>query len=146
MDKKTEVMTGLFIVSYDIGGNMPGAPLFKVNLSVFTPGETVHGIGHITQATNPPLDVATKLSGQYTYMCVMPESCHILVTATGYPVIKWPQGGGVGPVIPPNVELRLVLSEDWKSGTANYKYRDGSGNWDEITNAPVKMVSANTLE
>jgi hypothetical protein len=146
MDTKVEAMTGLFIVSYEIGGNMPGAPLFKVNFSVFTPGETVNGIGHITQATNPPLDIATNLSGQYTYMCVMPERCHILVTATGHPIIKWPQGGGIGPVIPPNVELRMVLSEDWKSGTANYKYQDSSGKWDEVTNVPVKMVSGNTLE
>ena len=35
MDKKVEAMTGLFIVSYEIGGGMPGAPLFKVN-----PGRT----------------------------------------------------------------------------------------------------------
>jgi hypothetical protein len=76
----------------------------------------------------------------------MPESCHILVTTTGYPTIKWPQGGGIGPVIPPNVELRMVLSEDWKSGTANYKYQDSSGIWHEVSDAPVKLVSGDTLE
>lgn len=146
MDQKVQQMTGLFIVSYEIGGNMPGAPSFNVNFSVYTPGETVHGMGHLTQATNPPLDIGTNLSGQYTYMCVMPKNCHILVTATGFPIIKWPQGGGVGPMIPPNVELRMVLEEDWRSGTANYKYQDGSGNWHEVTNAPVKMVPGNTLE
>lgn len=146
MDQKVETKTGLFIVSYEIGGEMPGAPLFKVNFSVYTPGETVHGMGHITQATNPPLDIATNLSGQYTYMCLMPKSCHILVTATGHPMIKWPQGGGIGPVIPPNVELRMVLNEDWKSGTANYKYMDSKGMWHEVTNAPVKIVPGNMLE
>jgi hypothetical protein len=145
MDQKVETMTGLFIASYEIGGEMPGSPLFKVNFSVYTPGETVHGIGHITQTTNPPLDIATNLSGQYTYMCVMPKSCHILVTATGHPIIKWPQGGGIGPVIPPNVELRMVLNEDWKSGTANYKYMDSKGMWHEVTNAPVKIVPGNML-
>lgn len=146
MNKQVEAMTGLFIVSYEIGGQMPGAPLFKVNFSVYTPGETVSGMGHITQATNPPLDIATNLSGQYTYMCVMPKNCHILVTAIGHPMIKWPQGGGIGPVIPPNAELRMVLSEDWRSGTANYKYQDSNGNWHQIADAPVKMVSGNTLE
>ncbi|PKM45216.1 MAG: hypothetical protein CVV05_07560 [Gammaproteobacteria bacterium HGW-Gammaproteobacteria-1] len=145
MNKQVEAMTGLFIVSYEIGGEMPGAPLFKVNFSVYTPGETVSGMGHITQATNPPLDIATSLGGQYTYMCVMPKNCHILVTAIGHPMIKWPQGGGVGPVIPPNVELRMVLGEDWKSGTANYKYQDGKGSWHEVTDAPVRIVSGNAL-
>jgi hypothetical protein len=61
-------------------------------------------------------------------------------------MIKWPQGGGIGPVIPPNAELRMVLSEDWRSGTANYKYQDSNGNWHQIADAPVKMVSGNTLE
>lgn len=140
MSEKSSNPTGLFIVSYAIGGEMPGAPLFTVNLSVYTPGETISGIGHITQAVNPPLDIATNINGQYTYMCVMPKNCHILVTATGTPIVKWPQGGGVGPVIPTNMELRMVLTEDWKSGTANYKYQDASGNWNEITNAPVKMI------
>ena len=145
MEKKSETKKGLFLVSYDIGGDMPGAPLFKINFSVYTPGETVSGIGQITQATNPPLDIGTNLCGQYTYMCVMPDTCHILITATGYPIIKWPQGGGIGPVIPPNAELRMVVTEDWKSGYANYKYIDSEGNWREITNAPVKLVPGNTI-
>lgn len=132
--------TGLFIVSYEVGGTMPGAPLFKINLSVYTPDETVSGMGQITQAVNPPLDIGTRLHGQYTYMCVMPQSCHILVTATGYPPIQWPQGGGIGPVIPANVDLRMVLTDDWKTGTANYKYLDASGTWHEIKDAPVKQV------
>lgn len=145
MNKQVEAMTGLFIVSYEIGGNMPGAPLFNVNFSVYTPGETVSGIGHITQSINPPLDIATNLSGQYTYMCVMPDSCHILINTLGYPIIKWPQGGGIGPVIMPNVELRMVVGEDWKGGTANYKYQDGNGNWHEVTNAPVRMIPGASL-
>jgi hypothetical protein len=124
---------------------MPGAPVLKVNFSVYTPGETVSGIGHITQATNPPLDIASNLNGQYTYMCVMPHNCHILITATGYPIIKWPQGAGIGPVIPINLDLRMVVSEDWKTGTANYKYLDSTGKWNEITNAPVKVITSETI-
>lgn len=145
MESQSERKTGLFIVCYEIGGDMPGAPLFKVNLGVYTPAETVSGIGNITQATNPPLDIGTRLHGQYTYMCVMPKTCHILITATGYPIIKWPQGGGIGPVIPPNVDLRMVVTEDWKSGTANYKYVDDKGNWHEITDAPIKLVPCNSI-
>ncbi len=144
MEKK-ESPTGLFIVSYEIGGNMPGAPLFKVNFSVYTPAKRVTGLGHITQAINPPLDIGTNLQGQYTYMCVMPDTCHILITATGYPIIKWPQHGGVGPVIPPNSDLRMVVGDDWKSGTANYHYLDSKGGWHEITDAPVKMIQGKPI-
>ena len=143
--QKEETKCGLFIVSYEIGGHIPGAPLFKINFSVYTPEKTVAGIGQITQATNPPVDIGTNLHGQYTYMCVMPKNCHILITATGYPTTNWPPYGGVGPVIPPNTELRIVVTEDWKSGTANYKYVDSKGAWHEITNAPVKMVSGTSL-
>ena len=134
-----ETMTGLFPVCYQIGGNMPGAPTFKVHLMVYTPDKRVTGFGEITQATNPPLEVATKILGSYTYMTVMPDNTHILVTATGYPPIQWPPHGGIGPVIPPNVELRMVLSDDWSKGTAQYRYY-ANGSWHEITDAPVEKI------
>ena len=132
--------TGLFPICYEIGGAMPGAPLFKASLMVYTPDERITGFGEITQTTNPPLDIKTKLEGNYTYMTVMPRNVHILITAQGYPPIHWPPGGGIGPVIPPNVELRMVVEENWQSGTANYKYLDGKGNWHDIKDAPVKAV------
>ncbi len=143
--EKLESKQGLFIVSYEIGGNMPGAPLFKVNFSVYTAGKILSGSGHITQATNPPLDIGTHLHGQYSYMCVMPQTCHILVTATGYPIEHLSPLFGPGPVLPANIELRMVLNEDWKSGTANYKYIDNEGNWNEITDAPVKIVNGTQI-
>ena len=132
--------TGLFPVCYQIGGDMPGAPLFKVSLTVYTPGKSVNGYGVITQATNPPLKVESKLSGDFTYMTVMPKNVHILVVLTGYPILHWSHHAGIGPVIGPNVNLRMVLTEDWKSGTANYQYLDANGNWVNIENAPVKIV------
>lgn len=145
MKTAVEEKVGLFIASYRIGGDKPGAPTFTVNFSVYTPAEKVSGVGHITQATNPPLNIATNLSGQYTYMCVMPHNCHILITATGYPIIKWPHGGGVGPVIMPNAELWMVLEDNWKSGVAHYKYLDDQGNWHEIKDAPVEMIEPESM-
>ncbi|MGY3858881.1 DUF1842 domain-containing protein [Aeromonas intestinalis] len=145
MNATTDTKTGLFLATFDIGKSIPGAPLLRLNLSVYTPGETLNGVAHLTQATNPPLDQASEVKGQYTYMCVMPKQCHILVTAQGYPIIKWPQHAGIGPVILPNFELRMVLSEDWKSGTANYKYQDNQQKWHEVKDAPVTLVPAAVL-
>ena len=132
--------TGLFPVCYEISGDKPGSPLFKCHLMVYTPGKSVSGYGFITQTTHPPLKVETKLQGDFTYMTVMPRNVHILIVATGSPIIQWPPNGGVGPVILPNVNMRIVLAEDWKSGTANYQYLDANGNWVNIENAPLKVV------
>jgi hypothetical protein len=143
MAKKAAVQVGLFPLCYDIGGGKPGAPLFRVSLSVYTPGKSVNGVGHITQTTSPPLDIGTNLHGEFTYMCVMPKSCHILVTATGYPIVSWPKGGGVGPVLQPNADLRMVVTDDWESGTATFRYLDAKGNWQEVGDAPVRMVPCN---
>lgn len=136
----TSAKTGLFPVAYKIGGNMPGAPTFITHLVVYTPGRRVSGFGTITQAVNPPLNVETKLEGSFTYMTVMPKQTSILVTATGYPAISWPVHVGVGPVLTGNVELRMVLSGDWKTGTANYSYLDAQGKWHEVTDAPVVAI------
>ena len=145
MSGKPRRKIGLFQVCYEIGKKMPGAPLLRLNLAVYTPEETVSGIGHITQATRPPLNIGVSLHGHYTYMCVMPRNCHILVTATGYPVNRWPLHGGVGPVLPASFDMKMILTEDWKSGTANFKYMDGRGKWHEIKDVPVKQVPCNTI-
>ena len=126
---------GLFLARFEIGGQLPGAPLFSVTFTVYTPEQSLAGMGRITQAVNPPLDLATKLDGDFTYMTVMPDQTHVLVVATGYPVVK--SGGGI---LPPNVHLRMVLEADWQSGTANYGY-EVDGTWHEVTDAPVRQVA-----
>ena len=109
--EKTKQMTGLFIGCYQIGGDKPGAPLFMVHLMFNAPDKRVSGSGEITQAINPPLDIHSRLQGNYTYMTVMPRIVHILISLDGYPALV--------PVMLPNVHLQMVLNEDWKSGTAN---------------------------
>jgi hypothetical protein len=136
--EKTQV--GLFLAKYQIGGEAPGAVTLNLSLAVNTPQESVHGRSEITQAVNPPVDVKSQVNGDYSYMCVMPDNCHILVVATGYPEVKWPPHGGVGPVLLPNLHLRMVLSEDWETGTANYSFQDASGKWIDVKQAPVRII------
>jgi hypothetical protein len=130
---------GLFLARFEVGGELPGAPLLHLAFTVYTPGRTVTGLGRLTQAVNPPLDVASRLGGDYTYLTVMPNESTLLVTATGYPVVEAPADAGILPVLPPNLTLRMVLDKDWQSGVANYSYLSG-GAWHEVTDAPVKQV------
>ena len=138
--------TGLFIACYRIDTPIIGGPVFNLNLTANTPEETVHGIGVVTQKSiNPQLEIKTQLIGNFTYMTIMPDITHILVTTAGYPIIRWPPYGGIGPVLLTNVQLQMVLNKDWKSGTANYKYLDQQGDWKSINNAVVKLSSCPIL-
>ncbi len=48
MNAITDTKTGLFLASFEIGKAMPGAQLLHLNLAVYTPGETVNGVAHLT--------------------------------------------------------------------------------------------------
>jgi hypothetical protein len=135
-----EKKIGLFPVCYEIGKDMAGAPHLSVQLLVNAPEKSVSGYSLVGWTVNPPVAMKSKLTGDFTYMTVMPKNTHILVVLTGYPIIKWPVHGGVGPVILPNLHARIVLTEDWKSGTANFSFIDNNGKWQECDNVPVKQV------
>ncbi|WP_456856747.1 DUF1842 domain-containing protein [Bradyrhizobium sp. USDA 4501] len=94
-------------------------------------------------AVNPPLDVATSLLGSYSQLPTLPPApALLLVLLTGYPPIRWPHHAGLGPVILPNVDLRMTLILTWQSGIASYSYRSGpDGDWQEVEAASVRLVS-----
>ncbi len=128
------------MITFLIGSNKPGSPVFKAYFSVYVPAETLTGIGNIVQSSNQPHNIPTNLEGQFTYRSVTPNSYQILITATGKPIVKWPNEGGIDTLASTNVDLEMVISNDWKTGTANYKYMNCAGKWSEITNAPVKAI------
>jgi len=145
--KSTDInnQTGLFIATYEIGKPQPGAPMFKLQTSVFTPDRTVNGLGHIHQETNPPVNVVTQMQGTFTYMTVMPNNTHILVVLNGYANNNNPTNTTFSTTQQPNCELRMILNDDWKTGTATYRYRDTQGTWHEVENTPVNLVPGKTL-
>lgn len=136
---------GLFPVNYLIGTGAAGAPVFRLSLLVNAPDKTVNGMGRISQATNPPLDVRSNVNGTYTYMATM-ENVNILVVATGYPAVDWPAHSGVGPALLPNLHLRMVLAGDWASGTAYYKYQNAGGAWIEVNDVSVKLIASEPVQ
>ena len=133
-----EKSVGLFPVCFEIGKDMVGAPHLSLHLLVNAPEKSVSGYSLVKWAVSPPVKMKSNVTGDFTYMTVMPKNTHILVVLTGYPIIKWPPHGGVGPVILPNLHARIVLTEDWKTGTANFSFIDSKGKWHEFDNVPVK--------
>ena len=138
--KSTDQAVGLFPVSYRIGTNLPGAPTFIVHFLVNTPQQHVSGLGEITQTTNPPLDIQTHLTGTYVKMAIrMPPNPEffISVSAIGY-AASVPPNSTI--VMPPNVQLHMILTPDWQKGHASYRYVDNKGQWHDVTNAPVSII------
>ena len=126
--------TGLFLASYTIASNNLEAPVFAVSLAVNTVDKAIDGAGRITQPLiNPPLDLRTRLHGSYTSMTVMPDRSHILVVLSGEGAI-----GTTTTLTGTNVELRMMLSSDWSSGTASYSYVNQRGAWVEVSNVAVR--------
>ena len=70
----------------------------------------------------------------------------MLVVATGFPAADWPSHAGIGPALLPNFHLRMVVTRDWASGTAFYKYQNASGAWIEVNDVPVKLVAAEPVQ
>ena len=131
-------MSDIFLVCYKITASRVGEPLLRVHLSVYPTQETVHGFGQVTQGSNPPFDMATKLDGYYFSISLMDTTEKVSVSATGYPDINWLPHGEISPVLLPNLKLQIVL-DDWQGGIASYKYKDNNNNWQTVTNAKVEI-------
>jgi hypothetical protein len=131
----------MFLWKIRIGNPAAGAVSIILSLGVDTVNKSISGSGKLTQPVSPPLNITLKCDGEYSYMTVMPQNTHILVLLTGYPMINWPQHGGVGPVIQPNCYIRMVINDDWKTGVVNVKYfNPNTGTWEELDNLPVHVV------
>lgn len=128
---------GLFNAHYRITNHLLGGVEMQLNLTVSTVNKRITGMAHISQATNPPMNIISEIQGDYNYMCTM-QSCSILVVAEGVspfqPIIR------DVPQIHKNLTLRIVLDENWQKGVANYKYCINNV-WHEVTQAQVEIVT-----
>lgn len=131
----------LFRASYLISNHLIGGVSFTIELIIDSKTNKVIGIGHIFQSVSPPMNVVSQLEGDYSYMCTM-KSCDILVVADGvssfHPLIH-----GV-PQNYKNVSLRMSLNEDWKSGTATYKFLY-NGEWVDSGYQRVDLIESSQL-
>lgn len=137
----TENNVGLFLLQLESESAAIGAPILHLNLTVDTVNETTNGIAEVTQALANPLVCTSHVTGPVIYQTVMGPGSTIRLNLTGYPVIHWPSGGGVGPVLLKNLTATVVLDQDWQSGDVRYQYQDKAGNWHNIYNQQIHAVN-----
>lgn len=129
MTKKQNNQNFMFHVSYKIGEEKIGAIKFNISLFGDAPTRKLSGPGRIFQPVSPPFELFSQLRGEYSYMCTQ-ESCKILLVLDGFDT--------EGKL---NVKLRIILEDNWKTGTASYEFlRDVK--WELVENVPVKIANS----
>lgn len=94
--------TGAFPLCYQSKA-IPGAVVMTLDLVVVTPAKTMSGKATLTQAVNPPLDVALEVKGPYTDG----PAGHVAKLAS--------------PDMPGrHLTVMLDAATDWKTATADY--------------------------
>ncbi|PLX15551.1 MAG: hypothetical protein C0599_16605 [Salinivirgaceae bacterium] len=139
-DQMTIEKTDVFLAKYFVGMNQPLNNKFIISLTAQTPNDSLKGDTEIKIYKTPPINIVNSLKGTFKYVCIAPDSCHILITADGYPKYKYIDESGLERPAKPIFHLRLILADNWKSGIANYDYMDKQGSWHSITDAPVIRI------
>ena len=141
MSIQAENQQGMFRVSYYItqmidGQVKLGSATLRADLIINGPDKTVNGIANIYQATNPPVNVISHLNGEWSYLSNMNEH-HALIIVDGFDLSTIQYGGQA--MENKNLTLRIVVSEDWQSGTASFNYLY-EGEWYEVEYAILKVL------
>jgi hypothetical protein len=119
---------------YRIEQHVVGSPILTLDLYVHEPGRQVNGFCRITQATNPPLNLFIQLKGGFRVISYQGLKLTIVETT------------GNEDHLPrlPNFKLLLVLSDDWKTGTAEYEYNsnpaDPHSRWQTIRDVEANAI------
>ncbi|MBL4613255.1 MAG: DUF1842 domain-containing protein [Magnetovibrio sp.] len=137
MDNAAEVQTsqmaGLFRLSLETESKLAGAPALHLSLTIDTVNDIADGAAEVTQALADPVVCTSHVHGTVNPQYTMdPSSSKIRIDLTGYPLIHWPQGGGVGPVFPPNFKAQLLMETDYQKGNVIYQYQTSNGSWVKI--------------
>ncbi|MEZ9198322.1 DUF1842 domain-containing protein [Shewanella sp. 10N.286.54.B9] len=119
-----EQIQGVFNVSYEITNHLQGGVSLHVDLHVA--GKQVTGFGRVFQATSKRVNVLSKLSGEWSYMCTM-SSCNILVVLDGVDL------NGAE-----NTKVRMSLADNWQTGAASFQYLF-DGEWHDCEIAKVEL-------
>lgn len=113
---------------------------FTLSLLVYTPGHHLTGMLHATQPVSPPLDLTSRVVGDYIDgpEGIVPPP--MIARPTGYPVIHMPPHSGHGPVLMPSSEMTLYVDPRWKGGHANLAFLDATGHWRHVDGLTFTLV------
>jgi hypothetical protein len=125
---------------YFIGIDMPSEHKFIIDLSAKIPDDNLDGKANITITTTPPIKIESQLKADYKYVSIMHEGRHVLITAKGYPVGTNEDNTQLNKPADPVFHLRMIMSDNWKSGIANFDYKNSQGEWIKITDATVQRI------
>lgn len=132
----------LFVVELQAGTGLPGAPELHLSLAVDTVTRQLSGIGAVSQAVNPPLDMLTYVKGAYFLLPILPPAKFPLqVHLTGVPALTHPLSNVV---MHPNTQIYMMLNQQWNEGVCTYKYEVG-GVWHTVSDVPVKAVKTEAI-
>lgn len=130
--KTNDTDVGLFLVTYDVVHEMPGAPNLKLSMTVNTVTHEINGMANITQALKNPDVMSCKVSGEFREISDV-NGVNYTVHLTGF---------GLGIVnMTPILEVGLTLVGGWEDGTGEFSYRPSVfGPWQHVTGATVTRV------
>ena len=116
---------GTYLAHWRIGSGAPGAPTLDLKTVVSAPTHHLQGAGDITQAVNPPINVHTLVSGNYSQM-----GTAVLISLTGTT-----QQGGMQ-----NFQCHIHLPNGWnQNGAASYRYLSGN-TWHDVENVTATAI------
>lgn len=114
---------------FNIGSHQPGAATFSCAL-VFDGSQAV-GFGKVTQAINPPLDLATSLSGTVANIVWGADDTQVIALG----------GKGLRTPTLANLECSILLdSKSSDNSKARVSYLDERGAWIHLENLPVQVT------
>lgn len=118
---------GVFPVCYFISAGNVSGPTFDVNLLVNNKDHDLTGYGTLTgQGHKPRYEL--KLEGDFGWV-----GSKRVVDIVGYQNLYSQKG--VKKIM--FARLYMIISEDWKSAEAGFRYMDENGDWKEVKNTRV---------
>jgi len=114
---------GSYLAHWKIGSGAPGAPTLDLKTVVSAPTHLLQGAGDIAQAVNPPVNVHTLVTGNFSQM-----GTAVVISLTGIPNL----GAGTQ-----NFQGHINLANGWnQDGVASFRFMN-NGTWHDVDNVKV---------
>lgn len=134
---------GQFVVGLQVGDFNVVSPILRLQLCVYMPQLLVGGLSTLSHSGDYPEKSSSSLLGRL-HRLENPASgtSSFLIECTGYAPSLWSHVPTTADI---NLELRMVIDCDWKSGVCSFKYRDSQGHRCEVNGSAAHYINLNTM-